>query len=126
MSGKPAARLSDPTACPIPGHGTSPIAIGSGDVFIDGLAAARLGDVSACGGAMSGGLANTVLINGKPAVTAGSAGTHGNTVMAGSGSVFIGDSHSLAPCARYIDSKPVAVATGSTPAIESAEARRVF
>lgn len=41
MSGKPAARVSDPTACPLPGHGTNPIAAGSGDVFFDGLAAAR-------------------------------------------------------------------------------------
>lgn len=36
MSGKPAARVSDPTACPISGHGTNPIAAGSGDVFFDG------------------------------------------------------------------------------------------
>ena len=85
MSGKPAARVSDPTACPLPGHGTNPIAAGSGDVFFDGLAAARQGDASACGGAMSGGLATTVLINGKPAVTAGS------------GTVIIGNSHSPAP-----------------------------
>lgn len=41
MSGKPAARLTDPTACPVSGHGTNPIAAGSGDVFFDGLAAAR-------------------------------------------------------------------------------------
>ena len=43
MSGKPAARVSDPTACPLPGHGTNPIAAGSGDVFFDGLAAAHHG-----------------------------------------------------------------------------------
>lgn len=97
MSGKPAARLSDPTACPKPGHGTNPIAAGSGDVFFDGLAAARQGDASACGGAMSGGLATTVLINGKPAATVDSVGTHGNKVTAGSGTVIIGNSHSPAP-----------------------------
>lgn len=50
MSGKPAARLGDPTACPLPGHGSNPIAAGSPDVLFDGLPAARLGDVSACGG----------------------------------------------------------------------------
>lgn len=97
MSGKPAARLSDPTACPKTGHGTNPIAAGSGDVFFDGLAAARQGDASACGGAMSGGLATTVLINGKPAATVDSVGTHGNKVTAGSGTVIIGNSHSPAP-----------------------------
>ena len=97
MSGKPAARVSDPTACPLPGHGTNPIAAGSGDVFFDGLAAARQGDASACGGAMVGDLATTVLINGKPAATVGSAGTHGNKVTAGSGTVVIGNSHSPVP-----------------------------
>jgi len=97
MSGKPAARVSDPTACPLPGHGTNPIAAGSGDVFFDGLAAARQGDASACGGAMVGDLATTVLINGKPAATVGSVGSHGNKVTAGSGTVIIGNSHSPAP-----------------------------
>ncbi|KAA5836520.1 hypothetical protein F2A38_29050 [Pseudomonas chlororaphis] len=97
MSGKPAARVSDPTACPLPGHATNPIAAGSGDVFFDGLAAARQGDASACGGAMSGGLATTVLINGKPAATVDSVGTHGNIVIGGSGTVIIGNSHSAVP-----------------------------
>lgn len=97
MSGKPAARLSDPTACPKTGHGTNPIAAGSGNVFFDGLAAARQGDASACGGAMSGGLATTVLINRRPAATVDSVGTHGNKVTAGSGTVIIGNSHTPAP-----------------------------
>ncbi|QQZ42022.1 PAAR domain-containing protein [Pseudomonas sp. SK3(2021)] len=97
MSGKPAARVSDPTACPLPGHATNPIVAGSGDVFFDGLPAARQGDASACGGAMSGGLATTVLINGKPAATVDSVGTHGNIVIGGSGTVIIGSSHSPAP-----------------------------
>lgn len=97
MSGKPAARVSDPTACPLPGHGTNPIAAGSGDVFFDGLAAARQGDASACGGALVGDLATTVFINGKPAATVGSVGAHGNKVTAGSGTVIIGNSHSPAP-----------------------------
>lgn len=43
---KPAARVTDPTACPIPGHGTNPIVSGSADVFFDGLAAARKTDTS--------------------------------------------------------------------------------
>ncbi|MEN1585876.1 hypothetical protein AAIH44_34385, partial [Pseudomonas aeruginosa] len=25
MSGKPAARVTDPTTCPVPGHGSNPI-----------------------------------------------------------------------------------------------------
>ena len=106
MSGKPAARVSDPTACPLPGHGTNLIAAGSGDVFFDGLAAARQGDASACGGAMVGDLATTVLINGKPAATVGSVGAHGNKVTAGSGTVIIGNSHSPAP---FVAPEPVII-----------------
>ena len=44
MSGKPAARVSDPTACPLPGHGSNPIVVGSADVFFDGLAVVALQD----------------------------------------------------------------------------------
>ncbi|WPN32683.1 PAAR domain-containing protein [Pseudomonas sp. P5_109] len=97
MSGKPAARVSDPTACPLPGHGSNPIVSGSGDVFFDGLPAARQGDVTECGGVLSGGLATTVFINGKAAATVDSVGTHGNKVTAGSGTVIIGNSHTPAP-----------------------------
>lgn len=97
MSGKPAARLGDPTACPVPGHGTNPIAAGSPDVLFDNKPAARMGDASACGGALAGNVIPTVLINGKPATTIGTVGSHGNVVVAGSGTVLIGTSHAPAP-----------------------------
>ena len=96
MSGKPAARLGDPTACPLPGHGSNPIAAGSPDVLFDGLPAARLGDASACGGAMSGNVIANVLINGQPAAVLGSVGSHGNVVVGGSGTVLIGTAHAPA------------------------------
>ena len=54
MSGKPAARVTDPTACPLPGHGTNPIVMGSPNVNFDGLAAARMTDKSACGSPITG------------------------------------------------------------------------
>lgn len=92
MSGKPAARLNDPTACPLPGHGNSPITAGSPDVLIDGLAAAREGDATACGATLSDGLIPNVLINGMPVAVLGSIGTHGNAVTGGSGTVIIGTS----------------------------------
>ncbi|WP_300652607.1 PAAR domain-containing protein [Pseudomonas sp.] len=92
MSGKPAARLNDPTACPIPGHGTNPITAGSADVLFDGLPAARMGDPTGCGSALAGAVIPTVLINGKPATTVGTVGSHGNSVTAGSGTVIIGTS----------------------------------
>ncbi|MDH1263871.1 PAAR domain-containing protein [Pseudomonas sp. GD03944] len=97
MSGKPAARLGDPTSCPIPGHGTNPIAVGSPNVLFDGLPAARMGDPSGCGGAMASAVIPTVLINGQPAAVLGSVGSHGNSVTAGSGTVLIGASGGGAP-----------------------------
>lgn len=88
---KPAARKSDPYSCPLPGHGTNPIAAGSPDVFFDGLSAARQGDTCTCGSALSSGLSSTVFINGKNAATIDTGGTHGGVVVGGSGMVIIGD-----------------------------------
>lgn len=90
MSGKPAARVSDPTACPLPGHGTNPIVSGSPDVIFDGLSAARQTDSTACGSALAGNVVSNVLINGLPATTIGTVGSHGNVVVGGSGTVIIG------------------------------------
>ncbi|MGY2292635.1 PAAR domain-containing protein [Pseudomonas sp. SDO528_S397] len=94
---KPAARITDPTSCPIPGHGPKAIATGSPNVFFDGLAAASQGDTCTCGSALSSGLSSTVFINGKNAALQSSGGTHGNIVIGGSGTVIIGDSHTPAP-----------------------------
>ncbi|MCQ4242931.1 PAAR domain-containing protein [Stutzerimonas stutzeri] len=92
MSGKPAARVSDPTACPIPGHGTNPIVAGSPDVLFDSLPAARMGDPTDCGSSLASAVIPTVLINNKPATVLGTVGSHGNPVTAGSGTVLIGAS----------------------------------
>lgn len=97
MSGKPAARVTDPTACPIPGHGTNPIVAGSSDVLFDGLSAARQGDLSACGSPIVSNVSPTVFINGLNAATLGSVGAHGNTIIGGSGTVIIGNSGGGAP-----------------------------
>jgi uncharacterized Zn-binding protein involved in type VI secretion len=53
---KPAARLSDLNACPIPGHGTNPATSGSPDVLINNLPTLRVGDSTACGDAVSAGI----------------------------------------------------------------------
>lgn len=97
MSGKSAARLTDPTSCPLPGHGTNPIASGSPNVNFDGLAAARMTDKSACGSPITGGVSSTVFINGLNAATIDSTGGHGNVVVGGSGTVIIGDTFVSAP-----------------------------
>jgi len=121
MQGKPAARVSDPTACPVPGHGTSPIVSGSPDVFFDGLPVARQGAPSACGGALSGNLVPNVFINGLPVATLGSIGSHGNVVIGGSGTVIIGTAHAAAPTSPI--SSPVARSGLCLPCLLAAAAR---
>ena len=124
MSGKPAARLGDPTACPKTGHGTNPIAAGSPDVLFDGLPAARMGDASACGGAMASAVIPNVLIDGKPAAVVGSVGNHGNVVTAGSGTVVIGSSHNAAPFlapAALGSAKAVTAVAAAAEAFRSSE-----
>ncbi|MDR6676630.1 PAAR domain-containing protein [Pseudomonas oryzihabitans] len=88
MSGKPAARLGDPVACPK--CGTTALVQGSSNVFFDGLPAATLGHACACGAALSAAVIPNVLINGKPAAVLGSVTSHGGVVIGGSGTVFIG------------------------------------
>ncbi|HEX9796182.1 MAG TPA: DUF2235 domain-containing protein [Anaerolineales bacterium] len=114
MSGKPAARATDPTACPVPGHGTNPITAGSPDVQFDGLPAARQGDPTACGSALAGNVIANVLINGMPATSLGTTGSHGNAVIAGSGSVIIGNSHTPAP---FTPPTPLAIAASAAQAL---------
>ncbi|HCL76551.1 MAG TPA: Rhs element Vgr protein [Pseudomonas sp.] len=121
MQGKPAGRVSDPTACPVPGHGTSPIVSGSPDVFFDGLPVARQGDPSACGGALSGNLVPNVFINGLPVATLGSIGSHGNVIIGGSGTVIIGTVHAAAPTSPI--SSPVARSGLCLPCLLAAAAR---
>lgn len=43
------ARVGDKVACPQQGHGTCPIVTGDSTLIIDGKAAARDGDLTACG-----------------------------------------------------------------------------
>jgi uncharacterized Zn-binding protein involved in type VI secretion len=114
MSGKPAARATDPTACPVPGHGSNPIAACSPDVLFDNLPAARQGDPTACGSALAGNVIPCVLINGLPATTLGTTGSHGNVVIGGSGSVLIGNSHSPA---TFIPPEPLGIAAGAAKAL---------
>ncbi|CAH9015481.1 PAAR motif protein [Vibrio phage 150E35-1] len=94
-----ASRIGDGTT----GHGDFPpttISAGSGDVFISGPAAARIGDAiiphtrtakpfDTHGGTISGG-SSTVFINGKAAARIGDPISCGDTIAGGSGDVFIG------------------------------------
>lgn len=96
MSGKPAARVSDTDACPLPGHGPNPVVVGSPNVLINNLPAARVGDATACGDAITVGIP-TILINGMPIAHLGSATAHGGVIITGSGNVLVGSSGGGAP-----------------------------
>lgn len=91
MSGKPAARLGDPTQCPQTGHASQRLVSGATDVLFDGKPAARLGDTSSCGSPLSSQLVSNVLINGRPAAVLGSVGAHGDRITAGSPTILIGN-----------------------------------
>ena len=65
---------------------------GAPTVLIEGLPAARMGDMATCSGppdTIIQGSA-TVLIEGKPAARMGDMTSHGGQIVAGSGTVIIG------------------------------------
>lgn len=90
-----AARVSDEHICTI--HGAGPVLTGSDTVVIGGSPAARKGDTAFCLGAVDGVIegAETVLINGRPASRKGDM-TDGGTIVAGIGTVLIGQSKQTA------------------------------
>ncbi|POP79087.1 polymorphic toxin type 44 domain-containing protein [Pseudomonas syringae] len=80
------ARLGDKHACPLPGHGTTPIASASGDVNINGMGAARVGDTCGCGAVITSGFPS-IQVNGRPMAHLGSPTSHGGTIITGSNNV---------------------------------------
>ncbi|MGF1689713.1 PAAR domain-containing protein [Photobacterium kagoshimensis] len=95
--GKPAAFIGCYHTCPdrtgkIP-HVGGPVAVGSPNVFIGGMPAARKGDKLVCIGppdSISSG-SSGVFINGKPAARMGDSTSHGGKIIAGNGTVLIGE-----------------------------------
>ena len=59
VNGRPVARMGDLHACPIPGHGVTPIVTGSLDTATEGMPAARIGDITACGAVIVTGSLNS-------------------------------------------------------------------
>jgi uncharacterized Zn-binding protein involved in type VI secretion len=59
VNGRPAARMGDMHACPIPYHGVTPIVTGSLKTTTDGRPNARIGDVTGCGATIVGGSLDT-------------------------------------------------------------------
>lgn len=94
----PAARITDMHICPMvnPGgasHVGGPVLPpGAPTVLIEGLPAARMGDMATCSGPPDTILQGsaTVLIEGMPAARMGDMTAHGGQIAAGSGTVIIG------------------------------------
>lgn len=85
----PVARLTDPHACPIPGHGLTSLVSASPTVLVNGLPVARTGDRAACGAVIVSGFTN-ILVDGRPMAHMGSLGSHGGTLITGSQDSFGG------------------------------------
>ncbi len=93
----PAARITDMQICPmvtgtVPHVGGPIMPPGSVTVLIQGLGAARSGDMAVCVGppsTISTGSA-TVLIDGMPAARLGDSTSHGGVIVAGIPTVLIG------------------------------------
>lgn len=99
------ARAGDAHACPQKGHSVNNIASGSNNVFINGVPAARVGDIASCGATIVAG-SSTVFINGIPAAMMGSPTSHGGVIIGGSGNVLIGDTYTP-PSQSTISNSPV-------------------
>ncbi|MGF6153666.1 polymorphic toxin type 44 domain-containing protein [Pseudomonas fluorescens] len=80
------ARLGDKHVCPLPGHGTTPIASASGDVNINFMGSARVGDTCGCGAVITTGFPS-IQVNGRPMAHLGSPTSHGGSIITGSGDV---------------------------------------
>ena len=79
-------RLGDEHVCPLPGHGTTPIASASGDVIINFMGSARVGDTCGCGAVITTGFPS-IQVNGRPMAHLGSLTSHGGKIITGSGDV---------------------------------------
>ncbi|WP_297099560.1 PAAR domain-containing protein [uncultured Draconibacterium sp.] len=94
----PAARINDMHVCPMVNPNGAPhvggpiLPPGEPTVMIEGLPAARVGDMATCTGppdtiAMGSG---TVFIGGMPAARVGDLTAHGGSIVMGSATVIIG------------------------------------
>ncbi|AZD74107.1 polymorphic toxin type 44 domain-containing protein [Pseudomonas chlororaphis] len=96
------ARLGDKHLCPLPGHGTTPIACASDDININFMGAARVGDTCGCGAVITTGFPS-IILNGRPMAHLGSPTSHGGTIITGSGDTFGGFVMGPAPGAAIIN-----------------------
>lgn len=113
------SRLGDSHVCPMPGHGTTPIVTASSNVIINGMGAARVGDVCVCGAVITTGFPS-VLVNGLPLAHLGSLSSHGGTLVSGSGDTFGGSL--FAPADGSVDELRMATLLADPALTEKAQA----
>ncbi|MEO6232021.1 MAG: PAAR domain-containing protein [Ferruginibacter sp.] len=84
--------MSSPTTPPVPHVGGPVIPPGCPTVLIEGMPAARLGDMLICTGPPDSIIKGsaTVLIGGQPAARVGDSTAHGGSIILGSFTVIIG------------------------------------
>lgn len=98
---KPGARLTDNHSCPMSTTASPPVphvggpvqGPGEPTVLLENLPGAVVGDVCVCAGppdSIAAG-SGTVLFNNKPAARVGDGTAHGGVIVAGAGTVLIGD-----------------------------------
>lgn len=92
-----AARMTDMHVCPQVNPGPVPhvgmmISQGSPNVMVNGLSAARVGDMALCVGPPDSIVmgSSSVMINGMPAARLGDSTAHGGSITSGSPTVMIG------------------------------------
>ncbi len=92
-----AARITDMHVCPmvtalVPHVGGPVLPPGEVTVLIEGMPAARVGDMCTCTGPPDTIVAgsSSVMIGGMPAARLGDSTAHGGTIVAGAGTVMIG------------------------------------
>jgi uncharacterized Zn-binding protein involved in type VI secretion len=93
----PAARANDMHVCPmvtgtVPHVGGPVLPPGAPTVMIEGLPAARVGDMATCSGPPDTIVAGSgsVMIGGMPAARLGDSTAHGGTIVLGAATVVIG------------------------------------
>lgn len=94
---KPGARIGDnhicPQQAPSPHVGGPVVGPGAPTVLLEHLVGCVLGDTCVCatGPDATASASTTVLFEGKPAVRVGDPTAHGGAIVAGAGTVLVGD-----------------------------------
>ncbi len=111
MPALPAARVGDHHTCPMVDPGPKPhvggpiMPPGAPTVFIEGMPAARQGDMATCVGppdTIAKG-AKSVFIGGKPAARMGDTTAHGGVIAKGASKTFIGDAGGSGPAVEDVE-----------------------